>query len=1232
MLQHSTVQILRENKSNFPAHIPLILVFYYLFHCITVMKDLLVLEQQQHESQRKLQHAQETKLRRLEYHAALETSLEQLKYQNGQNRAELSHMHNLLSKGQRLLGTVRLGAGRAGDDLRDFDRKLKLALASKRMSVGYQHKQKRLSAEIRNKVAVVWRLKDEFEEHIAKSEMESAKIWEREEGLRQDLRADVEKQQVVEHKTAETRQGTRNFEEGNKKEQEYELLTRARIENINKDSVSDRRHADTMASLYAKFDSYDITSKETQAKIAIMREEIAKKKESRDKAWHHTIRIQQAEGHPPSLPPTESNTPPVFNIVRLQEAVDTATKAAADEVIAKAELGVTVNALEVDEAKAEKEAQAKLQKALDLERSNEEAKRIESDRREHATKFLGDLDNLEKETKELETTLAALRAHRAEEIDRVNAESWQLEKQIHVLQTSLANTKEKLGSIDSSIETTKNEYEKTKETDDAKLHAVQAQVAIAKETCQEAKAFATRIIEESFGEDCDGIENACKILNEDLVAENARILESKCPYNHYERTHHSRSQLTHLLLPLDNLEYPILESVVITYDPTLSAKDQGDKDLQGLARNLSKKLESAKKMHADFEMARQLEQEERANLELAAADEAKRKQEARERRKMRLQDNLPTQTKKRSEAEEVPEGNREHHKKTRHADKSKRHADRKKSKPVEIESAAKPRELLPAFTQADIPPFEGISATQEKKVHWNDNGKRVSNGLTTDVYVDETGSSPKKPRRQTFGGASTRLSTKSEKDGKPKRRSKSSGDGRRKTDEGSSRGHNASKMPTESIQDNDMDVVEKDPKVKDSSKERTTRKHPSHSATDLVATSKNGRSTETRESTTFPNLSSNELNHNDNLKERKSSKHHSRSTSDLVATSVSGRSSKQRESTTSTDPSNERKSSKHRSRSTSDLVATSVRGRSSKPHESATSTDPSKERKSSKDRSRSTSDLVAKSVRGRSSEPRESSTSTDPLKERKLSKDRSHSTSDLKAPTASGRSSNQRESSPSMDPSKEQMTAKHRSHSTSDLVIESTSGRTSKQSESTNPMDPPKERKTKKQRSRSSTDLAGTFKDPSDAPKTSKRRSHSPTDLPESSTSGRSSKPLKSSLATKSRSSKVKKADYIDILNAKPKSSKDASRPLDSDSAFENKSSHSTKARSSTDKAKNISSSLPSKRHRSDEMTVQSTGIPSTERAPKGRRRKKTQTTGVTKPKVQSFGEDCSFDFHKLQV
>jgi hypothetical protein len=111
-------------------------------------------------------------------------------------------------------------------------------------------------------------------------------------------------------------------------------------------------------------------------------------------------------------------------------------------------------------------------------------------------------------------------------------------------------------------------------------------------------------------------------------------------------------QLTHLLLHIVS----ILDTVAITYDRTLTAREQADKDLQELARDFSKMLESAKKMHLEFEMARQHGHEERANLERAAAEEAKRKQEARERRKMRLQDNLSTQTKKMSEAKKFRKG------------------------------------------------------------------------------------------------------------------------------------------------------------------------------------------------------------------------------------------------------------------------------------------------------------------------------------------------------------------------------------------------------------------------------------------------------------------------------------------------------------------------------------------------------------------------------------------------
>jgi hypothetical protein len=62
----------------------------------------------------------------------------------------------------------------------------------------------------------------------------------------------------------------------------------------------------------------------------------------------------------------------------------------------------------------------------------------------------------------------------------------------------LADTKETLASVDFSIETTKAEYEKAKNTDNVKSHAVQRQVEAAKETYQKAKDMAIRVIEETL--------------------------------------------------------------------------------------------------------------------------------------------------------------------------------------------------------------------------------------------------------------------------------------------------------------------------------------------------------------------------------------------------------------------------------------------------------------------------------------------------------------------------------------------------------------------------------------------------------------------------------------------------------------------------------------------------------------------------------------------------------------
>ena len=89
---------------------------------ITVQRDLETLARQQFESKQRLEEAKKLKQKRAERHAALEAQLGELKYQVGQERAELQRRHKLLSEGARLLGEARHAGGKAGDDLRELDR------------------------------------------------------------------------------------------------------------------------------------------------------------------------------------------------------------------------------------------------------------------------------------------------------------------------------------------------------------------------------------------------------------------------------------------------------------------------------------------------------------------------------------------------------------------------------------------------------------------------------------------------------------------------------------------------------------------------------------------------------------------------------------------------------------------------------------------------------------------------------------------------------------------------------------------------------------------------------------------------------------------------------------------------------------------------------------------------------------------------------------------------------
>lgn len=85
------------------------------------MKDLRILEQQQRESQHKLQVARLEKQKQQETQDQLQHQLEMLQYQNGTRRAALQRMRSALSEQSRDMQDTRSSVDTSGNDLQELD-------------------------------------------------------------------------------------------------------------------------------------------------------------------------------------------------------------------------------------------------------------------------------------------------------------------------------------------------------------------------------------------------------------------------------------------------------------------------------------------------------------------------------------------------------------------------------------------------------------------------------------------------------------------------------------------------------------------------------------------------------------------------------------------------------------------------------------------------------------------------------------------------------------------------------------------------------------------------------------------------------------------------------------------------------------------------------------------------------------------------------------------------------
>ena len=175
--------------------------------------------------------------------------------------------------------------------------------------------------------------------------------------------------------------------------------------------------------------------------------------------------------------------------------------------------------------------------------------------------------------------------------------------------------------------------------------------------------------------------------------------------------------------------------------------------IQPVYERCQKRIDSAKKMRAELKAAADRERKERALIEKAAEAEKQRKREAREIRSKRLESQSSKNFK--SDVEGIKDEPKHRH--------AKKHSIKqpKSNRAYEVVSAAKPRELLSAFTQASQHDADEIETefelkaprvmSQEKKVRWNDTDTSAVETKLTATSSSRSNTS----RRKTFGRTSS---------------------------------------------------------------------------------------------------------------------------------------------------------------------------------------------------------------------------------------------------------------------------------------------------------------------------------------------------------------------------------------------------------------------------------------------------------------------------------------------
>jgi hypothetical protein len=602
------------------------------------MADLRVLEQQQNESFRKLEAIKLTKQHKQSQHSSLESKLSSLKYANGEQRAQLVRSRDVLSRSTREMGATKLSSSKSSDSLKAFDSRLKKALTSKRILNALRHKVDSGIITLRNKRAIILRLKTQVADELTASTKRANDARNHEDSLRKSIQDEkYETKNIIEDITSARSEVTGLGQDLANNHITLED-TKSRAECTMSDLVAeDKRHDSFMKQEYSKLEAYKKQEAEKKAREQEVLKEIELKRTQLLQSWKRCVQLQQEEGHELSPEPTEDAATPTLDVDKLQAVLDEEQAALLSDKTKRDDVNKSLTAAREEVASLESKDTAVLEEMESTTNATDDAQKVENDRKKANSKFLDELEKDRYSVRDLRRSVSELEESIGSERKRLDDRYAEQSEMIEKRQTEVEESKAELADALTTHQDLEGRFEEKQKSDSRLLEKAKREADSTRSDFEEARLQVEALKnapDTDIQKEVEDIQQAQSILVEDTKDEIEQLCEGKCVVVLLcTLPTVSILFLMSLLLlsPSLNKDHPALAEIEIDFDADMTTDELADESLADLKADCA----------ARVEQARLQKEAERKKIALKKEKEAeasrKRKEERRNERKRREQ-------------------------------------------------------------------------------------------------------------------------------------------------------------------------------------------------------------------------------------------------------------------------------------------------------------------------------------------------------------------------------------------------------------------------------------------------------------------------------------------------------------------------------------------------------------------------------------------------------------------